>query len=305
MSIPQSGVDHQVGYIKEVTRGVTPATPAFQLLPYTGTTLKLTKEAIESERLGVPVRFGTRHGNRNVSGDVSAELVYGAFDALLASAVGGAWAANVLKSGVFRDSYSFVRKYGTIGVTLYTGVEVNTMALSVGQNTNAGLTFGLVGVDQAAGHTAPVGTTYVTESQNLPIAGFDAVIKKDGVIIAIVSSLELNTDRQITQSYVIGSKTTGAMPKGKLLIDGSMTYKLTSFALQDEFLNETRGTLEIEFTAPDTGDKLSFYLPNVLFNSADDDVSGDGEINVNGSFYGEYDETAQAGLVITRTPAAP
>lgn len=305
MSIPQSGVDHQVGYIKEVTRGVTPATPAFQLLPYTGTTLKLTKEAIESERLGVPVRFGTRHGNRNVSGDVSAELVYGAFDDLLASAVGGAWTANVLKSGVLRDSYSFVRKYGTIGVNVYTGVEVNTMALSVGQNGNVGLTFGMVGVDQATSHTAPAGTTYVAESQNLPIAGFDAVLKKDGVVIAIVTAFELNTDRQITQSYVIGSKTTGAMPKGKLLIDGSITYQLLDFTLQDEFLNETRCTLEIEFTAPDTGDKLKFFLPNVLVNSADDDVSGDGEIAVTGSFFGEYDETEQAGLVITRTPAAP
>ena len=303
MSIPQSGTDHQVGFIKEITRGVTPATPAFKLLPYTGTTVKLTKEVIESERLGVPVRFGTRHGNRNVAGDVSAELVYSEFDDFLASAVGGTWVANVLKSGVLRDSYSLVRRYGALGINLYRGVEVNTMSMSVGQNGNVGLNFGMVGVDQAVLHTQPAGTTFVPASAALPVAGFDAVLKKDNVVIAIVTSFELSSDRQITQSYVVGSKTTGAMPKGKLLIEGSITYQLLSFALQDEFLNETRSTLEIEFTSPGVGNKIKFFLPNVLINSADDDVSGDGEIAVTGSFFAEYDNTALAGIVITRTPA--
>lgn len=305
MAFPQTGADHNVGIIAEVTNGTTPATPEFKLLPYSGVTVKDAVEPIESARLGVPVRFGTRHGNISVEGDITAELVLGEFDDLLASAVGGAWSTNTLKSGVLRSSYSLIRRYGAIGVELFRGCEVTSFGLAIGQNANVELTFGFIGTDKAPGNTAPASTTYTAVTDELPLAGFDVTIKKGGVVVGIATDFNLTVDRQIEASYVIGKKTTGAKPKGKMNIDGDITIQLLDFTWQQLFEDEERTDLEFTFTDPfRPGMTLAMALPNVLINSADDDVSADGEIPLSLSFYAEYDAVSESGITFTRTPAS-
>jgi len=310
MANPQVGVDSEVGYIVETEIGTTPATPAVQWLPYTGTTLKLARELIQSERLGIPFNFGSRHGNNNVSGDVSGEMVYSAFDELFAAAVGGTWATDTptvgtdqCKAGTGRKGFTFVRKQGALGYDYFAGCEINTTAIEIGQNGNATLTFGVIGQSKKDGHTEIVGSTYTPASTRLPIAGFDVTLRKGGTDVAICTSISLNINRNIEASFVIGSRDTGAKPKGKLQADGSLTLQYIDYAYQDEFKNETRTDLEIVFKDPTDGAELVFKLPNVLPTSADDDVSGNGEIPLNVSFQAEYDETEATNVVIERTPA--
>ncbi|MDX1453627.1 MAG: phage tail tube protein [Oleiphilaceae bacterium] len=312
MANPQVGVDHEVGYIVESTIGTTPATPAVQWLPYTGTTLKETRELIQSERLGNAFNVGSRHGNNQVGGDVTGEIVYGAFDDLFEAAVGGTWATDTpvagtdqLKAGTGRQGFTFVRKAGTIGYDYFAGCEINTTAIEVGQNGNATLTFGVIGTSKAAGHTEIAGSTYTAASSRLPIAGFDVTLRREGSDVAIATAISLNINRNLERSFVIGSRDTGAKPKGKLQVDGSLTLQYIDYTYADLFKNETRTDLEIVFkdTLDASGSELSFQLPNVLPTSADDDVSGDGEIPINVSFQAEYDDTEATNLIIERTAA--
>ena len=83
-----TGSRHNLAYVAESTFGTTPSTPGFQNLRHTGTTLGLSKDAIESEELRDDRQIAHfRHGNKNVSGDVNIELSYGTFDDFIEAAL--------------------------------------------------------------------------------------------------------------------------------------------------------------------------------------------------------------------------
>jgi len=76
-----TGSRHDMAYIAETTFGTTPATPAFTPIRHTGTTLGLSKDAIESEELREDRQIAHfRHGNKSVSGDINFELSYDSFN---------------------------------------------------------------------------------------------------------------------------------------------------------------------------------------------------------------------------------
>lgn len=87
-----SGSRHSMGYVPEVTYGLTPATPAFKNLRHTSASLALSKELLESEELRSDRQTtDSRHGAFQVGGDLGFELSYGSYDDLLAALMGGTW----------------------------------------------------------------------------------------------------------------------------------------------------------------------------------------------------------------------
>lgn len=82
--------NHKLSYVVESTRGTTPTNPRFQRLPDTRTTLALTKDNLESERVtGDRFPAEPRTGAKGVSGDISADLSAVAYDDFLESALQG------------------------------------------------------------------------------------------------------------------------------------------------------------------------------------------------------------------------
>ena len=66
-----TGSRHDMAYVAESTFGTTPTTPVFTPIRHNGTTLGLSKDAIESEELREDRQVAHyRHGNKSVSGDV-------------------------------------------------------------------------------------------------------------------------------------------------------------------------------------------------------------------------------------------
>lgn len=89
------GSRHSLRYVPEVTPGVTPNNPAFKTIRHTGTTLALSKEALQSEELRDDRQIADfRHGARQTGGDMSIELSYGTFDDILEALLGGTWAVS-------------------------------------------------------------------------------------------------------------------------------------------------------------------------------------------------------------------
>lgn len=89
------GSRHSIYSVEETTYGVTPTNPALDLVRYTGTTLSLAKDSLQSEEIRSDRQISDfRQGSNQVGGDINFELSYGSFDQFLEAALLSAdWAS--------------------------------------------------------------------------------------------------------------------------------------------------------------------------------------------------------------------
>jgi len=301
-----NGAQHSMAYIAETTYGTTPATPAFTPLPHTGTTLGITKDGIESEKLrGDRQVEDFRHGNKSVAGDVSSELEYGAFDDILEAILCGSWSTDVLMAGTTRRSFTLERKFGDLDTPewhRHTGCEFNTIALSVSPNSMVTATFGVVGKDLSIGTAALSGATYAADVGNSPFDSFTGSIQEGGASIATVTALELNLENGIEPLFAIGSQTTQRPSIGKSRLTGTVTTYFENKNLYEKFLNETESSMVLVLTDLD-GNSYTIELPRLKYNSGQPDVSGEGAITIAMEFVGLYDAAETTQIKITRAAA--
>lgn len=301
-----NGAQHSLHYVAESTYGTTPSIPTWTPLPHTGTTLAITKDAIESEKLrGDRQVEDFRHGNKSVSGDITGELEYEAFDDMLEAALCGTWTTDVLKAGTTRRSFTFERKFADLATPeyhRYTGCEVNSIALSVSPNAMIGLTIGVIGKDLTTNTTQVASSTYSADVGNSPFDSFTGSITEGGSAIATVTALEMTLENGIEPLFSIGSQTTNRPSIGKSRVSGTLTTYFESKALYDKFLNETSSSIALTLTDLSGNDYL-IEFGNVKYNSGQPDVSGEGAVTIAMEFVGLYDATDASNIVITRTAA--
>jgi len=301
-----NGAQHSLHYIAESTYGTTPATPTWTPLPHTGTTLAMSKDGIESEKLrGDRQVEDFRHGNKSIGGDVTSEMEYGAFDDILEAVMCGTWATNVLKSGTTRRSFTLERKFADLDTPefhRYTGVEFNTLSLSISPNAMVGATFSVVGKDLSLATAEVASSTYSADIGNTPFDSFTGSITEGGSSIATVTSLEITIENGLEPLFSVGADTTNRPSIGKSRVTGSLTTYFDSKALYEKFINETAS--EIVCTLTDTaGNDIQIDIPNVKYNSGQPDVSGEGAVTIAMDFVALYSSSDASQLVITRTPA--
>jgi len=299
-----TGSRHNLSYVVEATFGTTPSSPGFTPIRHTGTTLGLSKDAVESEELREDRQVAHfRHGNKSVTGDINFELSYGGLDALLEATLCGAWATNVLKAGTTRRSYTVERHHQDIGKYLRsTGCQFNTMSLSVAPNSMVTGSFGIIGSGFTTSGAALGSATYSAESTTAPFDSFSGSIKEGGSAIAIITALELNIDNGMEALYVVGSADTLLPSIGKSSVTGSVTAYFENTTLLDKFVAET--TSSIEFTLTDAaGNDYIVLLPKVKYNSGNPEVSGPGAITVTLDFVALYNSSDASQIKITRVPA--
>jgi len=298
-----NGAQHSLHAIAEVTYGTTPTSPTFVPIPHTGTTLAITKDAIESEKLrGDRQVEDLRHGNKSVSGDISAEFEYGAFDSLIEAAFGGTWTANVLKSGTTRRSFTIERKFADLGTPewhRYTGCEINSMAISAAPNAMVSITFGIVGQNLSIGTTVLSGATYSADVGNPPYDTYTGTITEGGSSIATVTQIDFTLENGIEPLFAISSPLTNRPAIGKSRLTGTLTAYYDSKALYEKFLNETSSSIVLTLTDLD-GSDIIFDFGNVKYNTGQPDVSGEGAVTVSMDFIALYDSGDASQVLITR-----
>ncbi len=301
-----NGAQHSIAYIAESTYGTTPSTPSFKPFANTGTTLGISKDGIESEKLrGDRQVEDFRHGNKSVSGDVSAELEYEAFDDILEAVMCGTWNTNVLKAGTTRRSFTIERKFADLTAPEWhrnTGCEFNSLSLSVSPNAMVEATFGVVGQNLSIGTTAITGSSYAADSTNKPFDSFTGSIQEGGSAISTVTSIELSLENGIEPLFAVGSQTTQRPSIGKSRLTGTLTTYFEDKTLYEKFLNETESTIQLVLTDLD-GNSYTIDLPRVKYNSGQPDVSGEGAITVSMEFVALYDTTDTTQIKITRADA--
>jgi len=301
-----NGAQHSLHYVAESTYGTTPSTPTWTPLPHTGTTLALTKDGIESEKLrGDRQVEDFRHGNKSVAGDVTGELEYAAFDDMLEAALCGSWTVDELKAGTTRRSFTFERKFGDLSTPeyhRYTGCEVNALSISVSPNAMVTTTFGIIGKDLTTNTSQVASSVYSSDVGNSPFDSFTGSILEGGSSIGVVTALELSLENGIEPLFAVGSQTTNRPSIGKSRLTGTLTTYFESKVLYDKFINETSSSVALTLTDLDGNDYL-IELGNVKYNSGQPDVSGEGAVTIALEFVGLYDDNNSSNIVITRTGA--
>jgi len=301
-----NGAQHALYYVAESSYGVVPTAPSWSPVPHTGTTLNMSKDGIESEKLrGDRQVEDFRHGNKTIGGDISCELEYEAFDDLLEAVMCGTWDTDTLKSGPTRRSFTIEREFADLSTPeyhRYTGCEFNSMAVSVAPNQMATATFTIVGKDLDLATSEVASSTYAADSGNTPFDSFTGSITEGDSSIATVTAIEFTIENGIEPLFSVGSDTTNRPSIGKSRVTGSLTTYFDSKSLYEKFINETESEIVLTLTDLD-GNDYQFDIPRVKYNSGQPDVSGEGAVTISMDFVALYNDTDESQLVISRTDA--
>lgn len=310
-----NGSRHSMSYIAESSYGVTPSNPVFKPIRHTGTTLALTKESLQSEEIRSDRQIADfRHGAFQTGGDINVELSYGSFDDLLEAVLCGTWATDTptsgtdqLKAGVTRRSFTIERHFGDLLAAQkpyhrFTGVEFNTLSLSVAANAMITATLGVVGQGFSTDTDELAGATYSNATTTSPLDSFTGTLKENGSLIAVITEIQLNVENGLESRFVVGSKQSIRPSIGRSNVSGTITAYFEDSTLLDKFVNETESS--IEFELPDgAGNLLTFKLPRVKYNGGQPDVEGEGPITLSMPFQALLDSVTGTNLIIERTPA--
>jgi len=296
------GSRSSLSYIVESTFGTTPA-GNFTNLPFSTHSLNLTKDRVAGNDIQADrMPRVDRHGNRQVSGDIVADLRDADYDAFLESAMLNTWDTVTLKVGTTPKFFSIEDYAADIDqARVFTGMSVSTMGVSLAPNQMVTTTFGMVGKDMT------ISGTEKTQDAASGAAPFDSYSGDIGIgnvggasSVAIVTGLDFTLTNSFAPTFVIGDDSAPSLEYGRAEVEGTLTAYFEDAALINRFLNETETEIEVSVDDPTGANAYTFLFPKVKINSADVGVDGPNSRIINMSFVALYDATEGTNLKITR-----
>lgn len=297
----------RLAIVKEASYGVTPATPVFTNLRYTGDSLKHNRGNVTSNEI---------RQDRNVAdliqvsggaeGAINIELSYGAFDALIEAALCSAWSTNVVKNGVTKSSFTIEKTYeqGTTDTYLgYTGMVVNTMSLNIAVQEIVTGSFGFMGKGGYVSNAIISGATYADSPLNDVMS---AGLSFSGLAITGAGSpnltgLTLEINNNTRMQPVVGSIDSLGVGLGRFTVTGTATMYFENKTAYELFLAGT--ATDLEFTLSDGDNDYDFVIPRLKFSDGDVPVGGnDQDVILTLPFQALYDDTLEGTIEITRVP---
>lgn len=307
-----NGSRHTLHLVPEVTYGTTPATPSMAFYRYNTTTLAIAKNTLQSEEIRPNRQISDfRMGTQQAAGEVVSELSFGSFDQILEALMLGTWDTDELKIGTVRRSFSIMRSFDDLGgvapnnkkVQLYTGMEANTLALTVTTEAINQISLGWVGKSMGLSATPPAGATLADPSTTGGMDSFTGTITEDGTPIAVITEISLNLENGIEPRYVVGSRESIRPSLGMANVSGQITAYFEDSYLLEKYINEQTSNIEFTLTDGAAGNSYKFTLPRIKYTGGNTDVSGQGPITIVLPFQATYDGAADTTMTITRIPA--
>jgi len=297
------GSRSQLAYVAESVFGTTPATPSTILLPINTHSLDLKKSIVQSAEIRSDRQVATsRHGNKSVSGNIAVEFRADDYDALLESALFGAFTSNVLKLGTTFKSFTF--EDGALDISQYrvfTGCAVNSFELDVQPNAMAMATFGIIGKTQAAPSGSSIDASPTAASGNDPFDSFTGTITENSSSLAIVTGLKMRVENSLSPTFIIGSDSTPQLEYGRGRVTGELSCYYQDAALLTKFINETETDLVFSLTDGVTGNTYEFDLPKVKLNGGDVPLANEQSRIITIPFEALYSSSDATTLTITKS----
>ncbi|MCQ8781720.1 phage tail tube protein [Mangrovibrevibacter kandeliae] len=298
----------RLAYVPEVTWGTTPATPAFKNLRFTGEGLNADKETVTSNEIRPDRNVSdVIQVGRSAAGNINAEFSYGTFDALFESALGGAFATDVLKNGILQKAMTFEKTFkkadGSSVFHRFPGAVVNTMQLSVTSKQTIGLVFNVMSKGVAAATTAITGATYADANSNTVLSAatdFASLTMPELSSVPIIKGLTINTTNNLRQQDGVGSIDSYGIGDGRFEVTGSLNAYFEGGGLYDAFIDHS--ALSLSFTlGTAAGSRYTVVLPKVKITSGTITAGGnDQEVMADLNFQALYADGIAATMQITR-----
>lgn len=183
----------------------------------------------------------------------------------------------VPKTGHTSDDYVFEEFYSDISQSeVFTGNKVNSLSMSLPATGMSTIEIGFMGKDRELTGTAQYFTSPTAQTDTGIFAAVNGALVVNGVPIALVTSISLNINRNLSMEPVVGSNTHPDIFDGRCIVDGEFSYLFYDGDLRDYFDDETEVSLVVALTtdnSPDA-DAISIVLPRIKVNGSSKD---DGE----------------------------
>lgn len=211
-----------------------------------------------------------------------------------------------LKAGSARRSFTVERYFGDVLAAdkpfhRFTGVEFNTLSLSIAANAMVTGSFGVLGKNMTTDTVIIPGATYSDPTTTSPLDSFTGTLSEDGTPIAVITEISLSLENGLEARFVVGSKSSIQPSVGRSNCSGQVTAYFENSVLLEKFINETESG--ISFTLPDgTGNQYAFTLPRIKYTGGQPDVSGEGPITLSMPFQALVDSVTGTNIIIDRNP---
>lgn len=300
--------------VKETAYGVTPTTPAFKYIRYTGESLKgnitntktteIRPDRVESDM----VQTG-----ESVDGGFNFELSFGSFDDYLAGLFCSTWGAPVsgvstLKNGVTKQPFTFQKHFTDISVPefhTFRGCCIESMDLKFEIGKIVTGSFTVMGSNIAQTEAIITGSTFAAAAVTVPMNAVTDLqnFNIDGVpYTGCISSLSLNMKNNTRAIQCLGSIGAKDMKLGTLEVTGDMSLYFNDGSIFDKFVEGTEFSFSFDVTDED-GNKYTFTIPRAKFESGEALAGGrNSDVMASLKWRALYDATTNKVISLDSTP---
>ena len=175
------------------------------------------------------------------------------------------------------DSYSFEAWYSDINQSeVYTGNKVNTVGIALPATGLTTVELSFMGQDLKQRATSQYFTSPTAQGTNGIFAAVNGALIVNGSPVALVTSANININRNMTSEAVVGSNIKPEIYEGRIVVDGDFSTLYQDGTFAGYFDTEAEISLVIALTANSSANSefMSFTLPRLKLST---DTKDDGE----------------------------
>lgn len=175
------------------------------------------------------------------------------------------------------DSYTIEQWYSDIGQSeVTTGNKVNTVSIALPATGLTTVDFGFMGQDLKQTGTTAYFTAPTAAGTNGIFAAVNGALIVDGKVVSLVTSLNININRNLTSEAVVGSNIKPEIYEGRIVVDGDFSTLFQDRTFSDYFNNETEISLVCALTENNlpNANFMTITLPRIKLGT---DTKDDGE----------------------------
>lgn len=175
------------------------------------------------------------------------------------------------------DSYTVEEWYSDIEESEVTvGNKVNTVGIALPATGLTTIDFGFMGQDLKQTGSSRYFTSPAAQGTNGIFAAVNGALIVDGSVVALVTSLNININRNMTSEAVVGSNIKPEIYEGRILVDGDFSTLFQDRKFSDYFNEESEISLVCALTESELPDSnfMTFTLPRIKLST---DTKDDGE----------------------------
>ena len=294
-------------YIKEVTYGTTPATPALSVVRYTGESLTYGIENVVSNEIRSDRnQTALIQSSAQSSGDIQFEFSYASFDDFIAGALASTWSGTTvktIKNGTTKTGLTLQKHFTDLTTPdyhTYRGCVVNTMGLSFKVGEIVTGSFGLLGLGMTRSTTQIAGATFPAATTSSPlsaVANLGSIQIDDVPYTGCVNAVTINTTNNYRPNQCVGSLAPSIMVQGQFEITGSLEAYFSEVSLLDKFLSA--GSFKLYVPTTVGAKSVNITVPAAKFETAEVVAGGkDQDVMFSATFRGLYSAADVASIVV-------